>query len=110
MAFVRDSGAIILSGSISSAVLVVSLIECWLMSPSVTCNPSYSSSFDPSELLGSSGERKKWAFPFGDPAPEREREPAMSGVSFDVAPTSLESISARRTTAGCGADALQTGC
>ncbi|KAK5102550.1 hypothetical protein LTR70_000408 [Exophiala xenobiotica] len=48
------------------------------------------------------------AFPFSDPAPEREGEPAMLGVRFDLAPTSLESISARRTTAGCGADTLQT--
>jgi len=49
------------------------------------------------------------AFPFSDLAPEREGEPAMLGVRFDLAPTSLESISARRTTAGCGADTLQTG-
>lgn len=48
------------------------------------------------------------AFPFSDPAPERQGEPAMLGVRFDLAPAAFDSISARRTTAGCGADALQT--
>jgi len=48
------------------------------------------------------------AFPFTDPAPERQGEPAMLGVRFDLAPTSFESTSARCSVVACAVDTRNT--